>query len=171
MGRKKLGREKFFGRDCKRLYYEQVIIKKAGMKREEHVSFCGKTLPTDGMFQRPWGILNYAWLVLRIENRQVWTECWELVGRSQDEVEEDIEVRLWKSLAVIVEDLNLTWSEIKQCYMISIKYFPDFIVCLHGELTVEGRAEVEHSGHLLQWSRSMVMGYQRQDGSGGIDKK
>ena len=55
--------------------------------------------------------------------------------------------------------------------MISIKYFPDFIVCLHGELTVEGRAEAEHSGHLLQWSRSMVMGYQRQDGSGGIDKK
>ena len=48
-----MGREKFFGRDCKRLYYEQVIIKKAGMKREEHVSFCGKSLPTDGMFQRP----------------------------------------------------------------------------------------------------------------------
>lgn len=43
--------------------------------------------------------------------------------------------------------------------------------CLHGELKVESRAEVEHSGHLLQWSRSVVMGYQSQDGSGGIDKK
>ena len=32
----------------KRLYYEQVIIvKMAGMKREEHVSFYGKSLPTD----------------------------------------------------------------------------------------------------------------------------
>lgn len=41
------------------------------------------------MFQRPWSIL-----VLRTENKQVWTECRELVGRLQDEADEDVEARL-----------------------------------------------------------------------------